>query len=65
LKAIKVNERLSIGPQPNLSQFRELRAFGFASVINNRPDGEEPLQPTVDEASLEAEAPGWPTAASR
>lgn len=58
LKAIKVNDRLSIGAQPNPSDFRELRSLGFATVINNRPDGEEPTQQTANEASLEAEAAG-------
>ena len=58
MKTVKVNDRLSIGPQPNLSDFRALRTLGFVSVINNRPDGEKPSQPTADEASLEAEAAG-------
>jgi uncharacterized protein (TIGR01244 family) len=58
LKAIKVTNRLSIGPQPNLSDFKELQSLGFVAVINNRPDGEEPSQPTGDQASLEAEAAG-------
>ncbi len=58
MKTIKVNDRLSIGSQPNLSDFKELHSLGFAAVINNRPDGEEPTQPTADEASLEAEAAG-------
>ena len=58
MKAIKVNDRLSIGPQPNLSDFNDLRDQGFAAVVNNRPDGEEPSQPTSDEASLKAEAVG-------
>lgn len=58
MKVIKVNDHLSIGPQPNPSDFRELRSLGFAYVINNRPDGEEPTQQTANEASLEAEAAG-------
>jgi uncharacterized protein (TIGR01244 family) len=58
LKVIKVSDRLSIGPQINLSDFRELQSLGFTAVINNRPDGEEPAQLTADEASIEAEAAG-------
>lgn len=58
MKTVKVNDRLSVGPQPNLIDFKELKSHGFVAVINNRPDGEEPAQPTADEASLEAEAAG-------
>ena len=52
MKIMKVNDGLSVGPQPSLNDFNELRSLGFTSVINNRPDGEEPGQPTGDEAAL-------------
>ena len=58
MKTVKVNDRLSIGSQPNLSDFNVLRDFGYLSVISNRPDGEEPGQLTAEEASLGAEAAG-------
>ena len=58
LKIIKVNDRLAVGPQPNLGDFNELKSLGFGSVINNRPDGEEPSQHTADDASLKAEEAG-------
>lgn len=58
MKIIKVTDRLSVGPQPNMSDFNSLKSLGFGSVINNRPDGEEPSQPTADEAAFEAEAAG-------
>lgn len=58
VKIIKVNDRLSVGPQPNMSDFSELKSLGFSSVINNRPDGEEPSQPAADEAAREAGAVG-------
>jgi uncharacterized protein (TIGR01244 family) len=58
VKAVKVTDRLSIGPQPNLGDFSDLRAQGFAAVVNNRPDGEERSQPTSDDASIEAETVG-------
>ena len=58
MKTIRVNDRLSIGPQPNLSDFSELRSLGNVSVINNRADGEESNQPTAEEASLKAKAVG-------
>lgn len=58
MKVIQVNDRLSIGAQPNLTDFSDLRAQGFAAVINNRPDGEEPSQPGSDESAREAAAVG-------
>lgn len=58
MKIMKLNDRSSIGPQPNLSDFKVLKSLGFGSVFNNRPDGEEPSQPTADEAAFEAEAVG-------
>ena len=58
MKIIKVNDILSVGPQPDLSDFNGLKAGGFGSVINNRPDGEEPTQPAAAEASGAAEAAG-------
>ena len=58
LKIIKVNDRLAVGPQPDLSDFNELKSLGFGSVINNRPDGEGPSQHTADDASLKAEEAG-------
>ena len=58
MKAIKANDRLSIGHQPKMSYFRELQSLGLVAVINNRPDGKEPAQPTADDASFEAEAAG-------
>ncbi len=58
MKIVKVNDRISIGPQPSMSDFNELRSLGFASVINNRPDGEEPGQSTGEEAAAKSEAAG-------
>ena len=58
MKIIKVNDRLSVGPQPEISDFNTLKAAGFDSVINNRPDGEEPTQPAAAEAAVVAEAAG-------
>ena len=58
MKAIRVSDRLSIGDQITLSDISKSLVSGFASVINNRPDGEEPSQLTAHEASLEAEFVG-------
>jgi uncharacterized protein (TIGR01244 family) len=44
MKPIAVTEKLAVAPQPMLSDFQELRRLGFATVVNNRPDGEDPSQ---------------------
>lgn len=46
--------QLAVSPQIQLSGLAELKAQGFQAIINNRPDGEAPGQPTSD--ALEAEA---------
>jgi uncharacterized protein (TIGR01244 family) len=58
LKIIKVSDRLSIGAQPTAEDLRELQAKGFASVINNRREGEDDAQPTAAESSAQASAAG-------
>ncbi len=47
----QVSDRLAVGPQIQLCDPPALAAAGFAAIINNRPDHEEPDQPT----SLELE----------
>lgn len=54
MKIVKVNDRLSVATQPQLEEFEDIARLGFKSVINNRPDGEEPMQP--DSASEEQAA---------
>jgi uncharacterized protein (TIGR01244 family) len=44
MKPIAVTAKLAVAPQPKLSDFQEFRRFGFTTVINNRPDGEDPTQ---------------------
>jgi uncharacterized protein (TIGR01244 family) len=55
VKIVKVNDRLSVATgQPRLDQFADIAKLGFKSVINNRPDGEEAMQPdsaSEDEAA--------------
>ena len=41
-----IDEGLSVGPQIAPEQVAELKARGFRSVICNRPDAEEPGQPS-------------------
>ena len=50
----KLNEQLSVRPQVQVEELPELAASGVRGIINNRPDGEAPDQPTSEQ--LEAEA---------
>jgi uncharacterized protein (TIGR01244 family) len=53
MKPIAVTQKLAVAPQPKLSDFQELKRQGFTTVVNNRPDGEDPNQPG---SAAEAEA---------
>ena len=53
MKPIAVTAKLAVAPQPILSDFQEFRRLGFTTIVNNRPDGEDPSQPG---SAAEAEA---------
>src|SRR5260370_36164342 len=44
MKPIAVTAKLAVAPQPKLSDFQEFRRSGFTTLVNNRPDGEDPNQ---------------------
>lgn len=48
VKLIELNETLSITGQIQASDISEFAAAGYKTVICNRPDNEEPNQPTMD-----------------
>ena len=50
----KLTDRIFASPQITPEDVREAAAKGFATIVNNRPDGEEPGQP--DGAEIEAAA---------
>ncbi|HEX6866070.1 MAG TPA: TIGR01244 family sulfur transferase [Caulobacteraceae bacterium] len=54
----RVNERLSVSPQIALADVARAKALGFATIINNRPDGEAPDQPPGAEVAAAATAIG-------
>lgn len=54
----KVTDDLSVAPQITLSDVARAKAEGFALVINNRPDGEAPDQPSSAEMEAAAKAAG-------
>jgi uncharacterized protein (TIGR01244 family) len=45
MKITRVTDLFFVSSQPDPSDFDVFAKQGFATVVNNRPDGEEPLQP--------------------
>jgi uncharacterized protein (TIGR01244 family) len=54
----KVTDDFSVAPQIEVSDVARAKAEGFVLVINNRPDGEAPGQPTSEEMQAAAKAAG-------
>jgi len=54
----KVTESFSVAPQIGVADLTEAARAGFKLVINNRPDGEVPGQPTNAEIAAAAAAAG-------
>lgn len=54
----KINDQLSVAPQIQAAELTQVKALGFVSVINNRPDKEEANQPTAADVQQQAEALG-------
>ena len=54
----QVTDRFAVAPQIALEDFALLASAGFRHVINNRPDGESPDQPSSAEAEAAARKAG-------
>jgi uncharacterized protein (TIGR01244 family) len=54
----RVTEDFTTAPQISLADVAEAAAQGFTTIICNRPDGEDPGQPTAAEVRAAAEAAG-------
>ena len=54
----RVTDDLSVAPQIGVADVAEAKRMGFATIINNRPDGEEPGQPSGAEIEAAAKAQG-------
>lgn len=54
----QINEQVSVGGQIAPEDVATLKAMGFVAIVNNRPDGESPGQPTGAEIAAAAEAAG-------
>lgn len=55
---IPVNDSLSVAGQVRLDEFAGFAKDGFTTVINNRPENEEPGQPSSAEEAAAAAAAG-------
>jgi sulfide:quinone oxidoreductase len=53
-EATKINDRLSVAGQITLEDMEQFAKQGFSTIINNRPDNEEPNQ--LGHGAAEAEA---------
>jgi uncharacterized protein (TIGR01244 family) len=53
-----VTDGFAVAPQLDLDDFAELARLGFKHVVNNRPDGESPDQPSSAQAEAAAKAAG-------
>lgn len=54
----RVTDQLSVSPQISLEDLPRAAAMGFKLVINNRPDGEDPAQPSSAVVEAAAKAAG-------
>lgn len=54
----RINDRVSVAPQIVPGDLAAIKAAGFTTVVNNRPDGEAPDQPAAAEIRAAAEAAG-------
>jgi len=55
---LKVTDKLYVSPQLDAQDILDAKAAGFAAIINNRPNGEEPGQPTAKANGRAAETVG-------
>ena len=54
----RINDHVSVSGQIRPEDVAALKAAGFVAIVNNRPDGESPDQPTGAEIAAAAAAAG-------
>jgi uncharacterized protein (TIGR01244 family) len=54
----RLNENMLVSPQLALEDIAAAAALGVSTIVNNRPDGEEPSAPQGDEIEATAAAAG-------
>ncbi|NTF32173.1 bifunctional sulfur transferase/dioxygenase Blh [Rhizobium skierniewicense] len=55
MQAVELSPKLSVAPQPSIEDIRVLRDLGFTTLVNNRPDKEDDVQPGTRAERDEAE----------
>lgn len=58
MKIVRLTETVAVSQQITPENVAEIAAAGFRVLVNNRPDGEEPNQPTSADIAAAAEAAG-------
>lgn len=58
MDARQINDELTVSPQISVDDVARIAALGYKSLICNRPDHEDPGQPSFDEIAAAAEAAG-------
>ncbi|WP_203309028.1 MULTISPECIES: TIGR01244 family sulfur transferase [Sphingomonas] len=58
-----INDRVSVAPQITPEDIAAIKAAGFVAIVNNRPDEEEPGQPSGETIRAAAEEAGLAYAA--
>jgi len=55
-KNMKINDQVTVGPQPSEEEIRQLKEKGFKSIVNFRTDGEDeqPLTPDAEGEKVNA-----------
>jgi uncharacterized protein (TIGR01244 family) len=59
----RIDETITVSPQISAEDVSAIKAAGFTTIVNNRPDGEEPHQPSGDAIRAAAEDHGLAYAA--
>ena len=54
----RINDKVSVSPQISPDDIAAIKAAGFTTIVNNRPDGESFDQPSSDEMQAAVEAAG-------
>ncbi|HWA19219.1 MAG TPA: TIGR01244 family sulfur transferase [Devosia sp.] len=54
----RINDHVAVAPQISPDDIAIIKAAGYRTIINNRPDGEAPDQPSSDEMKAAVEAAG-------
>nr|WP_113865133.1 bifunctional sulfur transferase/dioxygenase Blh [Brenneria salicis]NMN91107.1 uncharacterized protein (TIGR01244 family) [Brenneria salicis ATCC 15712 = DSM 30166]RBP66607.1 uncharacterized protein (TIGR01244 family) [Brenneria salicis ATCC 15712 = DSM 30166]RLM31955.1 TIGR01244 family protein [Brenneria salicis ATCC 15712 = DSM 30166] len=55
MTVIEISPKLSVAPQPKIEDIQMLRERGFTTLINNRPDNEDAVQPGTRAEQREAQ----------